>query len=1009
MGLSPHQWEKVKALFEDALERTPAERSSFIALAEGDPEVVSEVERLLAHYLESGGMLSRPGLPRVPSPMQTEATRSFTVGDVVAARFRILRFLAHGGMGEVYEAEDLELHERVALKSIRDGLLADGKALERFKREIHLARQVTHPNVCRIYELFRHARNDGDAVVFVAMELLQGETLAEFLKRHPRLRTDQAMPLALQMAAGLGAAHAAGIVHRDFKPGNVHLVPRPQGVRVVITDFGLALRSVPEDRSLAVSVTGTGEILGTPAYMSPEQVEGKDLTPASDVYSLGLVLYQMVTGARAFDAATPLSMAIQRIKEDPVPPRTLVPDLDRQWERVLLTSLDRHPENRYRNGDEVADALRGKRKAGLYVRLPKRTLWTSLAVTLILGAAVSLYLFVNRTQPLTDKDNVVVADFTNRTGDPVFDDALKQGLAVALEQSPFLNILPDRKLRATLAMMGRPENQALDEKTALEVCIRTGSRALLSGSIASLGSEYLLLLSAVDCQPDETLARVQVTAPSKEKVLDALDQAAAKIRRKLGESRGSVQKFDASIAEATTTSLDALKIYSLAIRAESEKGDAAAIPLLKSAVALDPKFAMAYVGLATAYSNQGETGLASQYARNAYQLRGHTSELEKLRIIAFYNDLENGDLSESLKAFELWAQEYPRSESAHINLGATYFELGQYEAAVTEYLKATELVPDDGVNYANLIGAYVALNRFDEAKAAYRNAITRHLDSSEVRSNEYGLAFLEGDAGQMAQQVAWATGKPGVEDSFLSLESDTQAYYGRLDKARDLSWRAVESAKRNEETETAAQWMLESALREAEFGNFTQAGQQAAQALELAPSRDVQIIAALALAQTGDQDRALRIADDLEKRYPKNTMINFYWLPSIRASVEIERNNPAKAIAILHATSPYDLSNASPGPGGLMQPIFLRGQAYLLLHQGAQAAAEFQKFASHRGVAGNNPLSALARLGIARARLSEGNLAEARSGYQSFFSLWNDADHAIPVLEKAKAEYRALP
>jgi tetratricopeptide (TPR) repeat protein len=491
-------------------------------------------------------------------------------------------------------------------------------------------------------------------------------------------------------------------------------------------------------------------------------------------------------------------------------------------------------------------------------------------------------------------------------------------------------------------------------------------------------------------------------------VLDALDQAAEKVRRKLGGSRKSVQKFDTPIAQATTTSLEALKVFSLASKAESEKGYAASIPLLKRAIELDPSFAMAYAGLAISYADLGETGLGAQYIERAYQLRERTSDPEKVQIISYYNDMVSGDLNESLKAFELWAQEYPRSESAHINLGSTYFELGQYEQALTEFLKASELVPDDGVNYANLIGGYAALNRLKEARAIYQKAVAKHLDSSEVRSNEYGVAFLEGDAGEMASHLSWASGKPGVEDIFLSLQADTEGYYGRSDRARDFSWRAVESAKRNGEKEIAAQWLLESALREAEFGNSAQAQREASDALALAPARDVQTVSALALAQAGDRERALAIADDLQKRYPRNTMINFYWLPCIRASVEIGRDNPSRAVSILHAASAYDLANDAAGPGGLLQPVYLRGQAYLLLRQADQATAEFQKFIAHRGVAVNDPLAALAYLGMARASVLQGNAAKARADYMNFFALWKDADATVPILKKAKAEYAAL-
>ncbi|MFZ0479863.1 MAG: protein kinase [Terriglobales bacterium] len=1012
MELTPQQWENVKALFESALEKTPAERSSFLNSAAADSQVRHEVERLLAHYVESGGFLSDPAIPRSSTSLARRPSQSFLPNDFLAERFRIRRFLARGGMGEVYEAEDAELRERVALKSIRSELLHDGRVLERFKREVNLARKVTHPNVCRIFDLFRQpgkaeTSTSPSAVVFVTMELLEGETLAEFLRRQPHLSTDDAQPIALQMAAGLGAAHSAGVVHRDFKPGNVLLVQSNKGMRAVITDFGLALRSTP-DLSLGVSVTGTGEVLGTPAYMAPEQVEGKGLTPASDVYSFGLVLYQMVTGTRAFEDTTPLAMAVRRIQESPIPPRTLVPNLDRRWEFVILKCLERDPRDRFQNGDEVADALRGETKHRGKWRSKTPVLLGSLALITALAIG-GLYVRSHRSKPpLTDEDSILVSDFENRTGDPVFDDTLKKGLLVALEQSPFLNILPGRTIKEALLSMGRSADEAVTVKTGLEICVRTGGAAVLGASVAKLGSEYVLDLNAVNCQSGESLAAVEETAASKEKVLAALDRAATQVRKRLGESLSSVQRFAAPVEQATTPSLEALKVFSLASKAQSEKGDAESIPLLKRAIALDPSFAMAYTGLATSYSNLGETGLAREYIEKAYELRNHTSELEKIRIDAFYYDLVAGDLTKDLETFELWAQEYPRSEAAHINLGSTYFALGHYDRALTEDLKATELVPDDGVNYANLIGAYAALNRLDEAKGTYQKALARHLDSSQVRSNEYGVAFLEGDTSEMAEQLEWASGKPGVEDVFLSLQSDTEAFHGHADKAREFSWRAVESAKQNDEKEIAAQWRLESALREAEFGNRAKARKEAAQALSLAPTRDVQALAALVFAQAGDSAHARSLANDLEKRFPQNTMIKGYWLPSVRAAIEIERNNPSKAIELLRAAAPYDLANPSPGPGGLLQPVYTRGQAYLLLHQGDRAAAEFQRFHAYRGVVGNDPLGALAYLGMARAAVVEGNRGKARAAYEDFLTLWTDADPGIPVLRQARTEYAKL-
>ena len=610
---------------------------------------------------------------------------------------------------------------------------------------------------------------------------------------------------------------------------------------------------------------------------------------------------------------------------------------------------------------------------------------------------------------LTEKDTIVLADFANSTGDAVFDDTLKTALSVSLRQSPFLNVLSDSAVVKVLQQMTRPANTKLTPEVTRELCERAGSKAYVAGTIGSLGNQYVVGLKSVNCRSGETLALEQMQADKKERVLEALDRAAAKLREGLGESLNSIQKFDTPVAQATTSSFQALKVYSLASRAQSEKGDAASIPLLKSAITLDPTFATAYAAVAVSYANLGETGLASQYIEKAYELRDRASELEKLRITAFYYDLVRGELPKVLEAYELLAQEYPRSASAHENLGTAYYELGQYERALAEHLKAAELISgDDGVLYGNFIGDYAALNRLDEAKATYQKALARKLDNVAVRGNEYGVAFLEGDVSEMARQLAWASIKPGVEDAFLSAQSDTEAFYGRLEAAREFSRRAVESAKQNDEKEIAAQWRLDAALREAEFGNLSEARQQATAALVLASTRDVQVLAGLALAQAGDAAHARRLADDLEKRYPQNTMINAYWIPTIRGSIEVQRGNPSKTIEILQASSPYDLANPPPGVGGLLLPVYVRGQAYLLLHKGPQAGAEFQKFLDHRGIVMNCPLGALAQLGIARAYVLEGETAKGKATYQDFLTLWKNADPDIPILKEAKAEYAKL-
>jgi serine/threonine protein kinase/tetratricopeptide (TPR) repeat protein len=915
--------------------------------------------------------------------------------------YRILEQIGAGGMGVVYRARDEQLERDVAIKVLPAGTLADEAARKRFRREALALAKLNHSNIATIFEF--SSQNSTD---YLVTEYISGQPLDQKLSTG-ELSEKEVVGLGIQLAQGLSAAHEHGIVHRDLKPANLRLT---SDGRLKILDFGLAqLMPHSSEGGLTATLTQSQEVSGTLPYMSPEQLRGGMADARTDIWAAGTVLYEVATARRPFEERVPTALTDDIIHKTPLPPRNLKPTISPKLEAVILKCLEKEPANRYQSAQELQTDLE-RLRTGVTPIAARRQLWPMLTVAAVLLALLGAggVFYLRRSPKLTEKDTIVLADFENKTGDVVFDGTVKQALSLALEQSPFLNILPDRKAKETLRLMGRSSDEPLTDKTALEICLRTDSAAVLAGSIASLGSQYVLGLSAVNCRTGDTLALEQTQASKKEQVLEALDHAAAKLRERLGESLNSIQKFDTPIAQATTSSFEALRVFSLAVKAKSEKGDAASIPFLKRAIALDPDFAMAYTGVGVSYSNLGETGLASQYLQKAYELRDRASEVEKFRIETFYYDLVTGELPKAVGAYELWAQEYPRRASAHSNLGSTYFMLGQYERALAENLTAARLSPDDGVPYGNLIGDYAPLNRWEEAKATYQQALVRKLDNAEVRGNEYGIAFLEGDVLEMAHQVAWATGKPGVEDAFLSSQADTEAFYGRLEKARELSRRAVESARRNDEKEIAAQWHLDAALREAEFGNLSEARQQAAAALVLASTRDVQVLAGLALAHAGDSAHARRIADELEKRFPRNTMINGYWLPTIRAGIEIQRNNPSKAIELLQAASPYDLANPPPGVGGLLHPVYVRGQAYLLLHQGDQAAAEFQKFLDHRGVVMNCPLGALAHLGMARASVLQGDTTKARSAYQDFLTLWKDADPDIPILKEAKAEYAKL-
>lgn len=633
------------------------------------------------------------------------------------------------------------------------------------------------------------------------------------------------------------------------------------------------------------------------------------------------------------------------------------------------------------------------------------------AALLVVAIAVAFY-FRSRTPAarLTDKDTVVLAGFSNSTGDPVFDDTLKQALAIQLQESPFLSILSDRNVRETLKLMGHSPDEHLTGDVAQEICQRTGSKAVIAGSIASLGSEYVVGLNAEACPSGARIAMVQEQAAKKEDVLNALDHAASGLRRNLGESLSSIQMFDTPLVQGTTPSLEALKSYSLGAKALTEKGDTAGIPFFKRAIDLDPNFALAYTGLAVAYGNLKETDSAKENYRKAYDLRNRVSAREDYVISAYYYNDVTGEIEKANQTYELYSQAYPRVWIPHNNLGSNFASLGQWEKALNETLEANRLNPDSGVPFGNLVEYYCRLNRLGEAKAIYQRARAHNLDVPDLHTYRYGVAFLEGDAQEMQQQADWFAGKLGLEDISLSFQSDTEAFSGHLAQARELSQRALDSAQRADEKETAAKRGLNDALREAEFGNPAPARNRTSDALALSSAASVRILAALVLARTGDTDRSQKMVEELQKQNPLNTKINVYWEPVIRGAIEISRKNPRKAIEILQTTVPYELGvpGPLPGIGALLYPAYLRGQADLMLGEGSAAAAEFQKFLDNRSIVINSPLAALARLELARSYVMEHDATKAKAAYQDFLTLWKDADPDIPVLKQAKVEYAKL-
>src|SRR6266705_1784613 len=980
------------------------------------------------------------------------------------SRYRIIEKLGAGGMGDVYLAEDTRLGRKVALKLLAEELTQNRDRLSRFDQEAYAASALNHPNILTIYEM-----GDEGGRHYIVAEFVDGVTLRKRLRASP-MDLAEVLNTAIQNAGALEEAHAAGIIHRDIKPYNVMI---RRGGYVKVLDFGLAKlteRPVSEETdkeavTRALVQTDAGVVMGTSQYMSPEQARGKPIDARTDIWSLGVVLYEMAAGRAPFFGDTKTDVIVAIAKTDPPPVARFAPNLPAEFEWIVMKALRKNVDERYQTIKEFESDLRKLKQRfefqtelerslppdrlhealsasglayadtdilatlpGVHTSIPSAAKSTGpatsaaptrlssaeyvvteikrhkigmavagLAIVLI---AIAVYIYFPRQRvTLTDKDTILLADFLNTTGDPVFDGTLRQALAVQLGQSPFLDIFSEERVRDTLKFIDRSPDERVTRDVAKEICERQGLKAMLLGRISSLGStHYVVSLEALNSRTGDPIAQEQFEVDGKEQLLKSLGQAASKLREKLGESLSSIKKFDAPIEQVTTSSLDALKNYSLGVEEHSNGKYREAIPFYRHAIELDQNFASAYARLAYCYNSIKQNELSREASKKAYELRDRASEREKLYISASYFGGVTGEWARQIEWLEIWKNTYPRDWEPSNLLANRYTVVGPFEKAVEEGQEAVRLNPKAARAHANLAVGFMGLNRFDEAKDVLRKALAQKLETTNMHVRLYHIAFVQGDAAAMKEQLDWAASKP---DEAQNWQTQTAEFAGQLAKANQPDGHQIEAAPRGNSKEITAQVLLQQARRNAAFGNCAPVSQIVGKALALSREQANLVSAANAFAACNQSGPAQSLIDELSSQYPADTLVNTVSLPLIRAQLELHRGNAAQAIQLLEPARKYEVY-------GDFWPQYMRAQAYLKQGDGAQATTEFRAIIDHRGWYPLSPLYPLAHAGLARAAALSGDAVRARKAYQDFFALWKDADATIPLLVAARQEYDRL-